>query len=86
MKNGLIIDENRNQFWYQNDKRHRDNGPAIEWNNGNKYWYQNGKRHRIDGPAIEYFDGYKIWYFKGKEIEVSCQEEFERVVKLKAFW
>ena len=29
--------------WYLNYKRHREDGPAIEWANGYKYWYLNGK-------------------------------------------
>ena len=30
--------------WYQNDKLHREDGPAIEYANGKKEWYQNGKQ------------------------------------------
>ena len=52
--------------WYQDNKLHRINGPAIEYADGEKQWYQNGKRHRIDGPAIEYVNGYKAWYKNGK--------------------
>jgi hypothetical protein len=28
-------------IWY-NCVRHREDDPAIEWNNGEKYWYLNG--------------------------------------------
>ena len=38
------------KVWYLNGKRHREDGPAIEYANGDKYWYLNGKRHREDGP------------------------------------
>jgi len=32
-----------NKYWILNGKRHRENGPAIEYANGEKnYWY-NGK-------------------------------------------
>ena len=64
---------NGDKYWYQNDKRHREDGPAIEFANGNKLWYQNGKLHREDGPAIEYANGYKAWYIEGKEL---TEEEF----------
>ena len=47
--------------WYLNDKRHREDGPAIEWVNGSKQWYLNDKRHRVDGPAYEWADGSKSW-------------------------
>ena len=53
--------------WYLNDKLHREDGPAVEWDNGYKSWYLNGKRHREDGPAIEYSDGDKEWYLNGIE-------------------
>jgi len=43
MKNGLITDSNGDKFWYQNNKLHRIDGPAIEHANGDKHWYQNGK-------------------------------------------
>lgn len=32
---------------------HREDGPAIEFQNGTKSWYLHGKRHRTNGPAIE---------------------------------
>ena len=53
-------------YWNQNGKCHRYNGPGVEYANGAKYWYQNGKRHREDGPAIENPDGVKYWYLNGK--------------------
>jgi hypothetical protein len=52
--------------WYQHNKLHRDNAPAIEYINGDKYWYQNGKKHRTDGPAVSYINGGAFWYKHGK--------------------
>lgn len=79
--------------WWLNGKKHRINGPAVEienTRNGDKYitkfWYFNGQHHREDGPAIEYYDGHKDWYYKDKFIDCSSQEEFEKLLKLKAFW
>jgi hypothetical protein len=72
--------------WYQNNKRHREDGPAIEFSTGTKCWYQNDKRHRIDGPAIEFANGEKSWYYKGKQLMCFSQEQFEKLIKLKAFW
>jgi hypothetical protein len=54
------------KFWYLNDKRHREDGPAIEWANGDKFWYLNGELHREDGPAYEEANGYKSWHLNGK--------------------
>jgi len=67
--------DNGNKAWYQNGKRHRLDGPAVEYANGGKgkFWYQNDKLHRLDGPAVEYSDGYKEWYIEGKQLS---EEEF----------
>ena len=53
---------------------------------GNKYWYLEGELHREDGPAVEYPDGTKEWYLNYKNIKCHSQEEFEKLMKLKAFW
>ena len=65
--------DNGDKVWYQNDKQHRLDGPAIERADGYKSWWQNGMRHRLDGPAIEYVSGYKAWYIEGKEL---TEDEF----------
>jgi hypothetical protein len=49
------------------------------------YYDERGEYHRLDGPAHT-FRCRQYWYYHGKEIEVSSQEEFERYLKLKAFW
>ncbi len=76
--------------WF-NDKGqlHREGGPAIEYANGEKHWYINDKCHREDGPAVEYDDGrdaYKEYWYYGQKIKCSTDEEFKRLIKLKAFW
>jgi hypothetical protein len=65
---------------------HRDNGPAVIWVNGNKSWYQHGKLHRLDGPAIERVNGKCSWYVDNIRIDCTSQEEFEQLLRLKAFW
>ena len=56
----------------------------IEYD-GEKVWYLNGELHREDGPAIEMLDGIKEWWLYGEEINCKDNEEFLRIVKLKAF-
>jgi len=51
--------------WWLNGKRHREDGPAVEYADGTKFWCLNGKRHREDGPAVEYAKGTKFWYLNG---------------------
>jgi hypothetical protein len=59
--------DNRTE-WFLNGKRHREDGPAVEYANGFKAWCINGKRHREDGPAVEYADGSKSWYLNDEYI------------------
>jgi len=66
MKNGLITDFVGNQYWYLNDKLHREDEPAIIHSDGYQAWCINGEYHREDGPAIIRTDGYQAWYLNGK--------------------
>ena len=52
--------------WFLNGKRHREDGPAIEYAIGDKVWFLNGKHHREDDPAVETANGTKVWYLNGK--------------------
>jgi hypothetical protein len=70
---------------YKGHYFHRENGPAVEWSNGDKSYYMNGKLHREDGPAIDWADE-KAYYYKGERTECTSQQEFERLLRLKAFW
>jgi len=56
------------KYWYIDGKRHREDGPAVEYADGGKLWYLNGERHREDGPAVEYADGNKYWFLNGEEV------------------
>ena len=59
-------ENNRSKHWYLNGKRHRTDGPALEYPDGEKRWFLNGKLHRTDGPAVERPDGVKHWYLDDK--------------------
>lgn len=63
----VTIDYGNVEKWYFNGKLHRENGPAINFDNKIKEWYFNGKLHRTDGPAVEWPDGSGSWYFEGKQ-------------------
>jgi hypothetical protein len=62
--------------WFFNGKRHREDGPAVEYANGYKAWYLNGKLHREDGPAMEWASGDKWWYLNNKRV---TEEEHKRM-------
>ena len=55
----------RVEYYNSNGKRHRLNGPAIEYSNGDQLWFKNGLQHRIDGPAVKLED-MEVWYREGK--------------------
>jgi hypothetical protein len=56
-----------NKFWYLNGKQHREDGPAIDCDDGYKCWYIKGHLHREDGPAVECANGQKVWYLDGQQ-------------------
>ena len=60
---------NGDKEWWLNGKRHREDGPAVEWDNGNKEWWLNGELHREDGPAFEWANGDKAWYLNHEEVD-----------------
>ena len=86
MKDGLKIDDLGNKRWYKNGLIHREGGPAIIHRDGWECWSRNGQVHREDGPAIEWPGHEKAWWYNGQKIDCSSQKEFERLLKLKAFW
>lgn len=88
MDDGLHINEAGTKYWYLNGLLHREGGPAVEFTSGDKFYYFHGKRHREDGPAIEGAAGSKrwYWYYHGEYIQCTSQQEFERLIKIKAFW
>jgi len=40
------VDSNGSKQWFINDKKHREDGPAVEWASGTKSWWLNGNLHR----------------------------------------
>lgn len=67
MKNGKVIDDENNIFYYKNNKRHREDGPAVIWNNGDREWWLNDRLHRDnDKPAVIQCMGLKQWCQFGK--------------------
>jgi hypothetical protein len=80
---GCIIDKDNDKAWYQNGRRHKEDGPSVEFANGSKWWYLNGKRHRTNGPAIELADGYKEWWLNDEKLTEQQHRALVRHIKLK---
>jgi hypothetical protein len=66
---------------------HREDGPAIEAENGSKYWFFNGKQHRVDGPATIHADGSEYWIINNisvkKEDIPLCNGDEDNLLVLK---
>lgn len=70
----------------------------INQDDGLEYWLDEKDRfHRQDGPAKTFISYDRVnnvhkisttieWWFHGKKIDCSYQEEFDKLIKLKAFW
>jgi len=82
----IIHEENGNKYYYIDNRLHKEDGPACQYADGSEEWYLYGKRHRIDGPAITWTNGDKDWYYQGTWIKVDNQKDFEKYLRLKAFW
>jgi len=82
-----VYNTNNNEYYeyYEFGKLHRMDGPAI-CHGKHKEWYVADKLHRLDGPAIIYPDGAMSWYYNDIKIHCETQEEFIRLLNLKAFW
>jgi len=72
-----------------------DDGCKIRKHNGGAISYFDNKKryHRLDGPAttysFDYTDGRSStpkWFYHGQYIDCKSQEEFDRIIRLKAFW
>lgn len=73
-----------------------DGSRKYVYSNGDNYWtktitYPDGSvdyyKHNLDGPAVELTENnIKEWYCNGIKMPCSSQEEFEMLLKLKAFW
>ncbi len=44
IKYNVEVSDNGDKEWFLNGKRHRDDGPAVEYSNGDKEWWINGKK------------------------------------------
>lgn len=66
----IYITNNEDGKFYFSDKEktilHREDGPAMEYNDGTNVWCLNNQYHRVDGPAVELSCGSKFWYLNGQ--------------------
>ena len=51
------------EYYNDDGKRHRENGPTVIYSTGDQEWWLNGELHRENGPAIINQNGKEKWYF-----------------------
>jgi hypothetical protein len=84
MRQGKIVDEHGNTFYYKDNKLHSYNDlPAIIYSSGAKFWYQNGKIHRLDGPAETYVNGKEYYYIDDSQLTKKQHANHPEVKKYK---
>jgi hypothetical protein len=71
-KGPAIVSGKYKEWWFYGLK-HRENGPAIEYEDGSQEWWFYGLRHRKGKPAVIFKEeGFNIstlteeWWFYGK--------------------
>ena len=69
MKNGLVINKYGSKIYYKNNMMHREDGPAIVYEDGKSVYYINDIRHREDGPAVIYPDGGVEYWINGELVD-----------------
>jgi hypothetical protein len=62
---------NRTKYWFKEGNYHREDGPAVEYQNGTTIWFKEGNYHREDGPAVEHINGTKEWYKNGQRHRID---------------
>lgn len=67
--------------WTVDNNFHRDDGPAVEWENGSVEWYKHGRFHREDGPAVIMAGGSRVWYLDGQRLDITSLEELRKIIK-----
>lgn len=76
-------------FYYIKGKEEYGYYRAVDKDGFESYWHIDEgvqERHREDGPALTLSNGKQEWYYFGKHLNCKTQEEFEELMKLKAFW
>jgi hypothetical protein len=69
MKPVKVVNDKGTEFWYQNYRLHREDGPALLRSDGSEYWCKNGEMHRNDGPAVIRSNNRHDWWLNNKRYD-----------------
>lgn len=64
-------------------KLHREDGPALEFDDGSKCWYCENQLHRLDGPAVIDNRGNKTYWIHGWKFDEEIYCKHPLVIKTK---
>ena len=56
------------RYYNEQNRSHREDGPAIEYIDGHKFWLIDSLLHRVDGPAMEYPNRDKYYFIMGRHL------------------
>jgi len=63
-----VIKKGKTTYFYQCNKLHKIEGPAIVCPDEYEEWWYNGLRHRINGPAVIRTNGVKEYWINGIKV------------------
>lgn len=79
--------------------RHREDGPAVIYEDGSFWYMQYNKFHRVNGPAVRLLGSPSLWFYNGRqasfdfyrflrEYEIDREEECHPndVITILTFW
>jgi len=62
----IYLDPSGTRWYYCDRQLHREDGPAVVWNDGSVQYHVESKLHRLDGPAVVKADGTVSYWVNGK--------------------
>jgi len=65
-KDGLVV-INDIHYYYKNNKKHNDDGPAVIYRDGSVEYWVNGNLHSEDRPAVLNSNGTEEWWYNGRK-------------------
>ena len=63
---GAQFNDSGYTVYLKDGKAHREDGPALEFENGQLEYWLDGQQHREDGPALITTEGIESWFRHGK--------------------
>ncbi len=67
------------KFWFNNNRLHRLDGPAMLSSDNDQYWFIDDNRHREDGPAILLSSNSEAFYLESVRF---FETEFNIVISI----